>query len=234
MKTYALICAYNESRTVNRIIGDTLRHVDKVILVDDGSRDNTSDIVKERYGKDKRVIIISYPENKGKGYATVQGFKRFVKEKGDILVTLDADGQHDPKDIPVVKLMVEKKYSDIVIGSRYTRLKGYPRIRVMFNVFSTMVVLLSSGGFFTDVASGFRCYSREAVKKILPGLDLEGFGVELEILQVAKKKEMKISTVSVSCTYNCGRKSNFSKLAHGYFKFAVKYRKEIFKRLFKV
>ncbi|MFH1473803.1 MAG: glycosyltransferase family 2 protein [Candidatus Aenigmatarchaeota archaeon] len=232
MRTYALICAYNESKTINDIIGKTLKYVDRIILVDDGSCDNTYKIVMEKYGNNKRVIMLSYPDNRGKGYATIQGFKRFLKEKGNMLVTIDADGQHDPKDIPVVELMVKKKYSDIVIGSRYMKLRGYPKLRIFFNVFSTMVVLLSSGGFFTDVASGFRCYSREAVKYILPRIDLEGFGIELEILQIAKEREMKISTVSVWCSYQCGKKGNFSKLAHGYIKFAMKYKKEILGRIF--
>jgi glycosyltransferase involved in cell wall biosynthesis len=233
MKTYALIAAYNEEKTVTDVIRKTLKYVDKVIFVNDGSTDKTLENVQDMFGKNRNVIMISYPKNRGKGYAIITGFKYFVKENGDILVTLDADKQHNPKEIPIVKLMVEKKYSDIVIGSRYTKLKGYPRLRVMFNVFSTIVLLLSSGGFFTDVASGFRCYSKNAVKSILPHLNLNGFGIELETLQIAKKKELKISTVPVSCDYKYGEKPNFSKLASGYFKFAIKYKDEILHSLFR-
>jgi glycosyltransferase involved in cell wall biosynthesis len=234
MKIYALICAYNEERTVNEVIRDTLKHVDNVIFVNDGSTDKTLENVQAKFSKNKKVIIVSYPKNRGKGYALISGFKHFIKTNGDVLITLDADKQHNPREIPVVKLMVEKKYSDIVIGSRYTKLKGYPRLRVMFNVFSTMVLLLSSGGFFTDVASGFRCYSKNAVKTILPYLDLDGFGIELEMLQIAKEKQLKISTVPVTCSYKYGEKPNFSKLAFGYFRFAAKYKKEIFKSIFKI
>ena len=232
MKTYALIAAYNEEKTANDVIRDSLKYVDKVIFVNDGSTDRTLEFVQEKFDKNKRVIIITYPKNMGKGYAIIRGFKHFIKMNGDILVTLDADKQHNPKEIPIVKLMVKSGYSDVVIGSRYTKLKGYPRIRVLFNIFSTMVVLLSSGGFYTDVASGYRCYSKGAVKSILPQLDLNGFGTELETVQIAKKKELKISTVPVSCDYEHGEKPNFSKLAYGYFKFANKYKKEIIKRLF--
>lgn len=233
MKTYALICAYNEERTATDVIGKTLKHVDKVIFVNDGSTDNTLEVVQGKFDKNKNVIVISYPENHGKGYAIITGFKRFLKEGGDTLVTLDADMQHNPDEIPVVMSMVRNGYSDVVIGSRYSKMKGYPRIRVLFNIFSTMVVLLSSGGFFTDVASGFRCYSKDAIKSILPYLNLEGFGIELEILQIVKERELKISTVPVSCSYKYGEKSNFTKLAIGYIKFAKKYKREILYRIFK-
>lgn len=233
MKTYALICAYDEEKTATDVIGRTLRYVDKVIFVNDGSTDNTLEVVQKRFSKNKNVIIITYPENHGKGYALITGFKYFLKQRGDVLVTLDADGQHNPDEIPTVKLMVESGYSDIVIGSRYARLKGFPRFRVFFNIFSTMVLLLTSGGFFADVASGFRCYSRHAIESILPRLNLYGFGIELETLQVAKEKELKVSTVSVSCKYDkSGEKPNFNKLAVGYFNFAFKYKKEILKRIF--
>jgi len=232
MKTYALICAYNEEKTAVNVISKTLKHVNKVIFVNDGSTDKTLENVQKNFDKNERVIIITYPKNHGKGYALIMGFKKFLSDGADILVTLDADLQHNPDEIPVLKIMVENKYSDMVIGSRYTRLKDYPRVRVLFNIFSTMVLLLSSGGFFTDVASGFRCYSRRAVETITPKLDLYGFGTELETLQVAKEKDLKISTVPVSCSYKYGEKPNFSKIASGYIKFAFKYNKEIFKRVF--
>jgi glycosyltransferase involved in cell wall biosynthesis len=234
MKTYALICAYNEEMTANDVIRDTLKYVDKVIFVNDGSRDKTLENAQEKFEKNSKVVIISYPKNRGKGYAMIMGFKYFIKTNGDILVTLDADKQHDPKEIPVVTSMVKNGYSDIVIGSRYTRMQSFPRKRVLFNVFSTLVLLLSSGGFFTDVASGFRCYSKSAVKSILPLLKLKGFGIELEILQIARKKDLKTTTVPVSCTYKCGKKPNFSRLASGYFKFAMKYKSQIFRKVFRV
>ena len=232
MKSCALICAYNEEKTVAEVIEKTLKHVDKVILVNDGSKDGTLKNVENAFRSNKRVIIISYEKNQGKGHAMILGFARFLREGDDALVTLDADMQHDPKEIPVVMSMVKNGYSDMVIGSRYTRKQNMPKVRVLFNVFSTLVLLLSSGGFFTDVASGFRCYSREAVKLILPSLKTEDFGIELEILQIIREKDLKTSTVPVSCSYECGKKTNFNKLASGYFRFALKYRKNILHRLF--
>jgi glycosyltransferase involved in cell wall biosynthesis len=231
MKSYALICAYNEELTANHVIRNSLKYVDKVIFVNDGSKDKTLELAQKDFGKNNRVIIISYPENHGKGYAMITGFKRFLKENGDAIITLDADRQHDPDEIPAVMTMVENGNSDIVIGSRYTAKVGQPRLRVLLNVFSTMVLLASSGGFFTDVSSGFRCYSKNAVKTILPRLDLQGFGIEPEILQIAREKDLRTATIPVTCSYKCGKKPNLSNLAFGYAKFAFKYKNNIVKRI---
>ena len=233
MKTYALICAYNEEDNATEMIAKSLRHVDRVIFVNDGSSDKTLENVSSKFGKNSRVIVISYSQNQGKGHAMIEGFGRFLKEDGDVLVTLDADGQHNPDEIPVVTTMIEHKYADVVIGSRYLKLTGYPRVRVFFNVFSTMLLLVSSGGFFTDVASGYRAYSKKAVKAILPRLDLQGYGIELEILQIAKEVDLKISTVPVSCSYDANEKPNFFKLAYGYIRFALKYKYPMAHRIFK-
>ncbi|MEM2974218.1 MAG: glycosyltransferase family 2 protein [Candidatus Micrarchaeia archaeon] len=232
MKKYALICAYNEEKTIVDIISKTLKFVDKVIFVNDGSTDETLSNVRKNFEKNEKVIIISLPKNFGKGYAMAQGFKRFLEEGGDVVVTLDADGQHDPNEIPLVTLMIERGASDIVIGSRYSKLKGYPKSRVFFNILSTFILLLVSGAFYSDVASGYRAYSRSAIEKILPKLSLTGFGVELETLKFAKEYDFKISTVPVETTYEKGKKPNFTKLAHGYLSFAWKYKRDAFKRIF--
>jgi len=231
MKTYALICAYNEEKTVTDIISKTLKYVDKIIFVNDGSMDKTLENVQKRFVKNKNVIVITYPENRGKGYALITGFKHFLKEKGKTLVTIDADGQHDPSQIPVVRLMVEKGFSDVTIGSRYSRLEGYPKVRIYLNVIAVIAVLLATGAFFADIASGFRCYSRKAIKRILSHLSLYGFGIELETLKFFKDKNLRITTVPVSCSYATGKKQNITKIARGYFEFMWKYRKDILKRM---
>ena len=76
MKTYALICAYNEEGAVNKVIKSTLKYVDKVIVVNDGSTDRTLQEVKGSFGKNRKVIIVSYPKNRGKGNAMKAGFRQ--------------------------------------------------------------------------------------------------------------------------------------------------------------
>lgn len=233
MKIVALIPAYNEEKTVASVINKTLKYVDEVIFVNDGSVDNTLDAVKKL--RNKRVKILSHYPNRGKGFALRKGFKEFLKSgKKGVIVTIDADGQNDPSQIPMLSVLIEKNLCDVVVGSRYTKIEtAYPRVRVLFNIISNFVMLLTAGGFFADVASGFRAYSREAVKKILPWLGLDGYGIELEILKFCAEERLRLATVPVTCDYAVGRKQNFKKIAKEYFKFAWKYKSDIFRRLLK-
>ena len=118
MSITALIAGYNEENTAADAIGDTLKHVDKVIFCNDGSTDRTLETIMKRFSKNKRVKILSWDENRGKGYAVMQGFKEFLRADGNILVTIDADGQHDPKEIDSLVSLIERKTSDVVIGAR--------------------------------------------------------------------------------------------------------------------
>jgi glycosyltransferase involved in cell wall biosynthesis len=234
MKSYALICAYNEESTANEVIRNTLKYVDKDVFVNDGSKDKTFELAKKKFGNNKKVIIISYPRNRGKGYAMEKGLERFSKEKGDrdILVTLDADKQHEPKEIPNVQEPVQKREVDIVIGTKRPG-QSQPILRTFLAKCSSYMLYLSTGGLkVEDVSSGFRCYSKKAVRAILPLLKTEDYGIELEILQAAKKKNLKIKEVPISCNYKHGKKDNLPKIASGYLKFGIKHRNEIFKNTF--
>jgi glycosyltransferase involved in cell wall biosynthesis len=225
MKSFALICAYNEEKTANEVIKNTLKYVNKVIFVNDGSEDRTLELTQKKFGNNKKVIIISYLKNCGKGHALITGFKRFLKENGDILVTLDADKQHNPKEIPAVMSLVKKGLYDIVIGTKYLLKKhNQPRVRKFLTECSSKMFYLSSGGHFKvlDVSSGFRCYSKKAVRSILPLLKTEDYGIELEILQTAFLKGLKIKEVKISCSYKYGKKMSLPKIALGYARFWIK------------
>jgi glycosyltransferase involved in cell wall biosynthesis len=230
MKICALICAYNEQHTVEQVISNTLKFVDKLIFVNDGSTDKTLELVKSKFSNNKKIEIISWPENKGKGYASIYGFKEFLGSSTDVLVTLDADGQHDPSNIPYVILPLRPGYTDVVLGTRLGREIVYPRTRVFFNILSSIIVLLTTGGFHPDVASGFRAYTKNAIKKILPHLKAHDFSIELEILRAAEL-EGKIGIASVPITCKEPKKTNFGKLARAYMGFAWKHKKDILKKI---
>ncbi|MCD6477004.1 MAG: glycosyltransferase family 2 protein [Candidatus Aenigmarchaeota archaeon] len=229
---YALICAYNEEKTIREVVKDTLKYVNKVIVVNDGSTDNTLEKIKGI----KNVDIISYKQNKGKGYALIKGFKHFLNKKGKILITIDADKQHDPSQIPAIKTLVQQNIADIVIGSRYSRKKvsKYPLIRVFFNIGVNLTMILITGSFFADVASGFRCYSRNAIKKIISDLKAYDYGIEPEILVSATKHNLRIATIPVTCHYFSRKRDNFGKLAKSYLKFAWKHKIDILKKIFRL
>lgn len=229
MKIIALICAKNEEKTIKEVIVNVKKHVNNIIVVDDGSDDKTPFILSHLKNG---IDIISYPINMGKGYALRQGFKRFLESDGDILVTIDADGQHDPKQIKDLTLLVEKGTADIMIGTRYHKIKGYPKFKILLNVLTNFGLMLASGAFFSDSASGFRAYSRRAIETIYPNLTLDGFGIELEILKFAAENELKIGFVPVTCSYKKGKKNNILKLAKGHLTFMWRYKGDMIHKIF--
>jgi glycosyltransferase involved in cell wall biosynthesis len=229
MKISALIAAYNEERTAVAVIKKTLKYVDHVIFVDDGSTDQTLSKVKKVFGKNKRVKILSFKTNQGKGYAIIRGFKEFLKVRDDVLVTLDADGQHNPSEIPNLVLPLNSKTTDMVLGARFTGDFVYSKSRKVLNVFTSLAVLLTSGQFHPDVASGFRAYKRDAIKKILPYLKTYDFSIELEILRASSINNLKVAPIPI--TVKMSQKSNIWKLAKAYAKFVLRHKKEILRRL---
>ena len=114
--TVAIVPAYNEEKNIAKVLQDLKKHVKTTIVVDDGSTDNTFEIAKKHAD-----IVIKHPINTGKGIALKTGFKAALELNQDIIITIDADGQHDTSDIP--KLINELKTNDLdmVIGSREKR-----------------------------------------------------------------------------------------------------------------
>jgi glycosyltransferase involved in cell wall biosynthesis len=231
MKICGLIPAYNEEENVVGVIRETLKNVDRVIFVNDGSKDRTLEKAASAFGKDTRVEMISWEKNKGKGFALVQGFKAFLKSGCDILVTIDADGQHYPNEIPFVIAPLLNRSADVILGVRLPN-PNYPKPRVFFNIVSSFAVLLATGGFYTDVASGFKAYTRESVRKILPHLGTRDFSIELEILKAEANEHLKAASIPIHC--RVGKKANFWKLARAYANFTWKYKKDILKRILRI
>jgi glycosyltransferase involved in cell wall biosynthesis len=115
-KPFVIACipAYNEEKTIAKVIIKTQKYVDKVIVCDDGSKDMTSEIA-ERLG----AIVIKHERNMGKGEALRNLFKKAMELNADIVITLDGDGQHDPDEIPSLINTLKEEKADIIIGSRF-------------------------------------------------------------------------------------------------------------------
>ncbi|MDD5417130.1 MAG: glycosyltransferase family 2 protein [Candidatus Aenigmarchaeota archaeon] len=229
---YALICAYNEEKNIADVIKDTQKYVDKIIVVNDGSTDKTLEQIKDF----NNVIIISDGTNRGKGHALIEGFKYFLSTNGKYLVTLDADKQHDPSQIPAVSMLVEKGVADLVIGSRFARKKEskMPIFRIFFNVGVNLTMILVTGSFFADVSSGFRCYTREAIEAISKELKVYDYGIEPEILVEATKHNLRIATVPITCHYITKENDSFMRLAKSYLKFAWRHKWDALKKMFRI
>lgn len=229
---YALICAFNEEKNIAEVIKDTQKYVDKIIVVNDGSNDKTLEQIKDF----DNIIIINNETNMGKGHALISGFKYFLSTNGKVLVTLDADKQHDPSQIPAISMLVEKGVSDLVIGSRFARKKEsrMPIVRIFFNIGVNLTMIMITGSFFADVSSGFRCYNRQAIESIIRELKVYDYGIEPEILVEATKHNLKIATVPITCNYVTKENDSFMRLAKSYLKFAWRHKWDALKKLFRI
>ena len=208
MLKVACIPAYNEEKSIGDVIRRTRNYVDKVIVCDDGSDDNTS--IK---AKDAGAIVIQHKKNLGKGAALKSLFKHAKEIDSDVMVTIDGDGQFLPEEIEKLIKPVLEEGSDVVIGNRFDNDMEMPSYRKAGNKILDKITTMASELPFRDTQSGFRAYSKKAVQLI--NFTTDGFGADSEILVVASQKGLRISEVKVSVIYDTGgRTSTKNPISH--------------------
>jgi len=201
MLRVACLPAYNEERTIGSLVKKSLNFVDKVIVCDDGSIDNTS-----QEAKNAGAIVIKHEKNVGKGAALRTLFDYAKKNDADVVVTLDGDGQFLPDEMPkLIKSIIENK-SDIVIGYRFDSISRMPKYRKIGNKVLDKITNIASELPFRDTQSGFRSYSKKAINKIK--FTSNGFGADSEILVDASNKGLKISEEKITVIYKNGEKTS--------------------------
>jgi len=194
-KVTAILPAYNEEVSIGSMVLRTKQYVDQVIVVDDGSTDETAHIAKMA-----GAIVKSHPTNLGKGAALKTGFN-MVKD-ADVVVTIDADGQHHPKEIPaLIKPILDGK-ADVVNGSRYVNGSDdkTPRYRRVGQKVLDKATNITSGLNITDTQSGYRAFAKETIP--LFRFQDSGYGVESEMLVDAVKNNMRIVEVEIGVRYD--------------------------------
>lgn len=175
--------------------------MDKVIVVDDGSIDMTAEIAKAT-----GALVIEHEKNFGKGVALQTILNIIREEKPDVLVLLDADGQHDPNEIPTIIEPILRGEADIVIGSRFKGKSKIPLYRkIGLKILSKMARSLSDFG-ISDPLSGFRALSKIAYEKI--NLTERGYGTEVEMLIQARENNLRITEVPIRVEYKTGTKTS--------------------------
>ncbi len=190
------IPCYNEAGFIADVVKRTLKYSDKVVVVDDGSSDNTSEVA-EKAG----AIVIRHPQNLGPGAAAKTCFEAARKYNAKILVTIDGDGQHNPDEIPDVLEVMASRKADLVIGSRflgkYNNVARYRKfgIDVITNLYNFGSKIKT-----TDGQSCFRAYNQKAINVL--EITEQGFGFSVETLVQARKKGLQIIDVSISCVYH--------------------------------
>lgn len=194
-KVAVLLPAYNEEVSIASMVLLSLQYADEVIVIDDGSSDRTSEVSRLA-----GATVLSHTTNKGKGAALKTGFK--YAQDYDIIVTIDADGQHNPSEIPdVIKPIMEDR-ADIVNGSRYIAGKDTttPTYRRVGQTVLDNAIYLASGVKLTDTQSGFRAFSSKSIEYF--NFDPNGFGIESDMLIEASVNKLRIVEVEITVRYD--------------------------------
>jgi glycosyltransferase involved in cell wall biosynthesis len=204
---FACIPAYNEENTIADVVAKSVPHVDRVIVCDDGSTDNTAKIAR-----DAGAIVISQT-NQGYGAAISSLFDYARKENAQIMITLDGDGQHHPNQIPLLVDAITTHSVDVAVGSRFlddtTKASGYRKTGIK--------IITSASNYGTnfkisDSQSGFRAYSKDAIDAIHP--TEQGMSVSTEILLKISNKGLSIAEVPITVSYD-GDTSEQHSVTHG-------------------
>ena len=195
MKKIAVIPAHNEEQRVATVVQGALKFADKVIVVDDGSTDKTA-----QAAKDAGATTLTHLINLGKGATLKTGTIAAIKLGADIIIHLDADGQHDPSEIQSVSTPVIEGSSDISLGVRATpQYKRMPFVLRLGNSFFKRLSNIFFSVRVDDPLSGFRVFRKEAYQHI--EWESSGYTVEMEILYRANRNGLKISEVPIKTVY---------------------------------
>lgn len=193
-KVVVCVPAFNEEKSIAKVIVGARKYADVVIVCDDGSSDMTGEIA-EALG----VQVIRHERNMGKGEALKDLVEQARKLNPVAVVTIDADFQHNPDDIPRVAAPVLKGEADIVVGAREMQTGVAPRHRIVGNKMLDVMTSAKAGESLHDTQSGFRAYSMKALDRI--SFRQRGMAVESQTLIDAASSGLTIKEVSISVKY---------------------------------
>jgi len=203
---------YNEEETIGTVVIQSLKHVDEVYCVDDGSFDSSARIARKLGAK-----VHYHRSNRGYGAALKSIFKYALEADAKALIILDSDGQHDPNDIPVLLEPIFAGDADFVIGSRF--IEGgsgeeMPAYRKLGVKLITAASNLTTDLAVSDTQSGFRAFSNLALKKIR--FDQDGMESTLEMLEQCNEMKLSVTEVPTIIRYDVPKGSRFTAMSHGF------------------
>jgi len=223
VKVLVAIPCFNEQSFIGDVVTRARKYVDKVIVIDDGSTDDTAKVAHAAGAE-----VIRREARKGAGAATKSGFEAARRSNADILVTLDGDGQHNPDDIPRLLVPILHNEADLVIGSRFLQptqqtqqtqqtqptqqTTNVPRYRKFGIDVITWLYNLGSKVKVSDSQSCFRAHSRRLIDAI--NITEDGFGFSVQVLIQTRRKGFTIKEVAITCLYH-PQGSTINPVVHG-------------------
>lgn len=190
-----IIPTYNNQNTLKRVVDGVLKITDNVIIVNDGSTDDTSRILEQFTGVEK----IHFNKNVGKGYALRKGFQKAVEKGYSHAITIDSDGQHFPEDILLFQEFMNKEPETLVIGSRDMNQEGVPNKSSFGNKFSNFWFWFETGISLKDTQSGFRLYPLHKMPK---SWFTKKFEFEIEVIVRSAWKGIDVCNIPIQIKYD--------------------------------
>jgi glycosyltransferase involved in cell wall biosynthesis len=200
----ALIPAHNESTRIGPVIDGVSQYL-PVLVVDDGSTDNTSEIAR-LHG----AVVVRQEPNQGKGAALLNGFGHFLAGEYNAVITLDADGQHDPAEIPLFVEKFQQDHNDLIIGQRNFHQMPFPRN--FSNTIGTWMLSNAMGQYIPDNQSGYRLHSLRLVESVINSRE-HGFEFEVEIIFMCVLRGFNLAWVPIRTIY-AGQTSHIKPIKH--------------------
>ncbi|MGL6297706.1 MAG: glycosyltransferase family 2 protein [Methanobacteriaceae archaeon] len=194
---FIIVPAFNEEKTVYGVISELIKSYN-VILVDDGSRDNTFDIVKNIQSKNPdKLFIYSHVINRGLGAALKTGMNAAIKNNADYVVTFDADGQHAIEDVDKVVTPLINGEADVVIGAR--PFEDMPLTKNFANSVMNILTRIFYRANVKDSQSGMRAFKKDIIPKI--NIMSRGYGVSSEFFREIRRNHLKLAEVTITTIY---------------------------------
>ena len=205
----ALIPAYDNGSAIGGVVAEAARHVDAVLVCDDGSSDETAAKAKER-----GATVLRHGKNRGKGAALRTLFERARQMGADRACTIDGDGQFDPSEIPRLLGAQKDSGADVVVGYRFDDRTEMPRYRRLGNRFFDKMTNMAVDVSVRDTQSGFRVYSKRALEQVT--FKSDGFAADSEIIIDAARRGLSMSEQKITVTYGEGAIHSQNPVSHGY------------------
>ncbi|HEX7155397.1 MAG TPA: glycosyltransferase family 2 protein [Thermoanaerobaculia bacterium] len=195
-RVFVVVPAYNEGPAVHDVIAGLVPHYPNVVVVDDGSRDDTA-----REAKRAGATVLRHALNRGQGAALQTGIEHALRHGAEAVVTFDADGQHRIEDIGALLDALDRDDADLAIGSRFLGSESnMPRLRRMTLHLAIRFMRLTSGVALTDAHNGLRAIRRDAARKI--EITLDGMAHASEIVDRISEHRLKVTEVPVVIRYS--------------------------------